>query len=347
MDIVLDRLDPSVPDPVESRRRAAGRFVRIVYGTFIFGLLSAVILYFGAPLVFLGGPGTVSAPRHEVSLPYVVQVVQTRVRPGGKVEAGDEIAQVRSPQHDEIIASYMRGLADLAGREAELRIRARVARDSLAAARSYLQLTDEAVKRLEAAPEATNVSTLYQLEVLSARAQALKTVVTQEAEAAEAAIQIESLSEVRERFQEHLDRTDAEFAGGRVVAPISGIVARNVPRIGQSLAPESAIAEIFDTTDLYVDWYIPNYRLIDPKVGNNVFVLFGNRRIPGVVDEILPLSGMPEAGAPHDQSGQIARIRFAPDVVNPALNATVRIHMHYSTIVARAAAALVDFLGLR
>ncbi|WP_457661303.1 HlyD family efflux transporter periplasmic adaptor subunit [Sinorhizobium medicae] len=241
----------------------------------------------------------------------------------------------------------MRGLADLAGREAELRIRARVARDSLAAARSYLQLTDEAVKRLEAAPEATNVSTLYQLEVLSARAQALKTVVTQEAEAAEAAIQIESLSEVRERFQEHLDRTDAEFAGGRVVAPISGIVARNVPRIGQSLAPESAIAEIFDTTDLYVDWYIPNYRLIDPKVGNNVFVLFGNRRIPGVVDEILPLSGMPEAGAPHDQSGQIARIRFAPDVVNPALNATVRIHMHYSTIVARAAAALVDFLGLR
>ncbi|MDX0426775.1 HlyD family efflux transporter periplasmic adaptor subunit [Sinorhizobium medicae] len=347
MDIGLDRLDPSVPDPVESRRRAAGRFVRIVYGTFIFGLLSAVILYFGAPLVFLGGPGTVSAPRHEVSLPYVVQVVQTRVRPGGKVEAGDEIAQVRSPQHDEIIASYMRGLADLAGREAELRIRARVARDSLAAARSYLQLTDEAVKRLEAAPEATNVSTLYQLEVLSARAQALKTVVTQEAEAAEAAIQIESLSEVRERFQEHLDRTDAEFAGGRVVAPISGIVARNVPRIGQSLAPESAIAEIFDTTDLYVDWYIPNYRLIDPKVGNNVFVLFGNRRIPGVVDEILPLSGMPEAGAPHDQSGQIARIRFAPDVVNPALNATVRIHMHYSTIVARAAAALVDFLGLR
>ncbi|WP_024312015.1 HlyD family efflux transporter periplasmic adaptor subunit [Sinorhizobium medicae] len=347
MDIGLDRLDPSVPDPVESRRRAAGRFVRIVYGTFIFGLLSAVILYFGAPLVFLGGPGTVSAPRHEVSLPYVVQVVQTRVRPGGKVEAGDEIAQVRSPQHDEIIASYMRGLADLAGREAELRIRARVARDSLAAARSYLQLTDEAVKRLEAAPEATNVSTLYQLEVLSARAQALKTVVTQEAEAAEAAIQIESLSEVRERFQEHLDRTDAEFAGGRVVAPISGIVARNVPRIGQSLAPESAIAEIFDTTDLYVDWYIPNYRLIDPKVGNNVFVLFGNRRIPAVVDEILPLSGMPEAGAPHDQSGQIARIRFAPDVVNPALNATVRIHMHYSTIVARAAAALVDFLGLR
>lgn len=347
MDIGLDRLDPSVPDPVESRRRAAGRFVRIVYGTFIFGLLSAVILYFGAPLVFLGGPGTVSAPRHEVSLPYVVASCPNPCQAGGKVEAGDEIAQVRSPQHDEIIASYMRGLADLAGREAELRIRARVARDSLAAARSYLQLTDEAVKRLEAAPEATNVSTLYQLEVLSARAQALKTVVTQEAEAAEAAIQIESLSEVRERFQEHLDRTDAEFAGGRVVAPISGIVARNVPRIGQSLAPESAIAEIFDTTDLYVDWYIPNYRLIDPKVGNNVFVLFGNRRIPGVVDEILPLSGMPEAGAPHDQSGQIARIRFAPDVVNPALNATVRIHMHYSTIVARAAAALVDFLGLR
>ena len=29
MNVTINRLDPNVPDPVESRRRAAGRFVRI------------------------------------------------------------------------------------------------------------------------------------------------------------------------------------------------------------------------------------------------------------------------------------------------------------------------------
>jgi hypothetical protein len=31
----------------------------------------------------------------------------------------------------------------------------------------------------------------------------------------------------------------------------------------------------------------------------------------------------------------------------PALNSTVQIHMHYTSFAARAAAALVDLLGLR
>src|SRR6516165_2630465 len=70
MDVKISRLDPNVPDPVESRRRAAGRFVRIAYATVVFGVLGFFIIYFGAPFVFLSGPGTVTAPRHVVSLPY-------------------------------------------------------------------------------------------------------------------------------------------------------------------------------------------------------------------------------------------------------------------------------------
>ena len=34
MNVTINRLDPNVPDPVESRRRAAGRFVRFAYATF-------------------------------------------------------------------------------------------------------------------------------------------------------------------------------------------------------------------------------------------------------------------------------------------------------------------------
>ena len=131
MNVMLNRLDPHVPDPVESRRRAAGRFVRIAYATVVFGVLAFFVIYFGRPIVYLGGPGVVSSPRFVVSLPYVVQVSHISAKPGTTVEAGEEIGQVRSPQHDGVVATYMQALADIVGRRAELRIKARVAQDSL------------------------------------------------------------------------------------------------------------------------------------------------------------------------------------------------------------------------
>ena len=63
-------------------------------------------------------------------------------------------------------------------------------------------------------------------------------------------------------------------------APIAGIVSTGLAHAGQSLVAGTPIAEILDPTDIFVDWYVPNVRLIDPMVGNEVSVLFGNRRIP-------------------------------------------------------------------
>src|SRR6478609_10684393 len=114
MNLIMNRLDPNVPDPVESRRRAAGRFVRFAYATSVFGVLAFFVIYFGRPFLYLGGPGTVSSPRHVVSLPYVVHISQMNAARGAAVTAGEVIGQVRSPQHDQIVATYMRALADIA-----------------------------------------------------------------------------------------------------------------------------------------------------------------------------------------------------------------------------------------
>src|SRR5258707_10518327 len=147
MNIMISRLDPNVPDPVESRRRAAGRFVRIAYAAIVRGVLALFIIYFGAPFVYLGGPGTVSSPRYVVSLPYTVQVSHMNLVPGTTVKAGDEIAEVVSPEQDSIVATYMRALADISGRTAELRIKARVAQESLEAVRSYMRVTGGTYRR--------------------------------------------------------------------------------------------------------------------------------------------------------------------------------------------------------
>jgi len=347
MDVKINRLDPNVPDPVESRRRAAGRFVRIAYATIVFGVLGFFVIYFGAPFVYLGGPGTVSAPRHVVSLPYTVQVTHINLEPGATLKAGEDIAEVVSPEQDSIVATYMQALADVAGRTAELRIKARVAQESLEASRSYQLVTQEAVERLGALSAAT---VTFRMEVAREYASARKAVVSQEAEVAESAIQLASLDEFIKQLRGRLDEVERHFGRGKVFAPIAGIVSTGLAHVGQSLTAGTPIAEILDPTDIFVDWYIPNERLIDPKVGNEVLVVFGNRRIPAKIAQILPVSGV-YAGTQQLLTGnrpatQIARIRFDADALPPPLNSTVDVRMHYSDFSARVANVLVHLFGL-
>src|SRR5690349_21733380 len=142
MNIQLRRLDPHVPDPVESRRSSSGRIVRFVYALGVTLVIGFFVFRFSTPLVFLSGPGIVSAPREIVSLPYIVQVLRVDVTPGAKIQAGTPIASVRSPQVDETLSNFTRALADVTSREAELRVKARLARDSLESARARLRIAD-------------------------------------------------------------------------------------------------------------------------------------------------------------------------------------------------------------
>ena len=57
--------------------------------------------------------------------------------------------------------------------------------------------------------------------MLRERAAARKAVVTHEAEADEATIQIASLNEIYQEVRENLEEVERNFAGGRVFAPIA------------------------------------------------------------------------------------------------------------------------------
>jgi len=148
-----------------------------------------------------------------------------------------------------------------------------------------------------------------------------------------------------------LEEVERNFAGGRILAPVSGIVSTNLATLGQSLVAGTPIAEILDPTDIYVDWHIPNARLIEPEVGNEVLVVFGNRRIPGTIAQILPVSEVYAANqqlfARDRPATQIARIRFGSAVVPPPLNSTVYVQMFYADVTYRLATALVRLLGLQ
>jgi multidrug resistance efflux pump len=207
-------------------------------------------------------------------------------------------------------------------------------------------VTEEAAERVDAMATAT---VTFRMEVLRERASARKAVVSQEAEVAESAVQLASLDRFIEQLRSRLGEVEAHFAHGRVFAPIAGIVSTGLALVGQSLVAGTPIAKILDPTDIFVDWYIPNERLMNPQVGHEVLVLFGNRRIPGKIAQILPVSGV-FAGAQQvltrdRPATQIARIRFDPDASPPPLNSTVYVHMHYTGLSARVADWLIRVFG--
>jgi len=78
-------------------------------------------------------------------------------------------------------------------------------------------------------------------------------------------------------------------------------------------------------------------------------VVFGNRRIPGKIAQILPVSGVytgTQQVLTRDRPAtQIARSRFDLGT-SPPLNSTVDIRMHYTEFSARVADLLIRILGL-
>jgi hypothetical protein len=110
------------------------------------------------------------------------------------------------------------------------------------------------------------------------------------------------------------------------------------------------VAEVMDSTHIFVDWYIPNARFADPQVGGSVYVLFGNLRFRGTISEVLPLSdiyaGTQVSAVRERASTQIARVRFSPGTAPPPLNSAVYVHMIYSDLLDRAAGVFLRLFGL-
>src|SRR3954469_19579738 len=146
----------------------------------------------------------------------------------------------------------------MGSRRAEIPIKTRVAQESLETARAYREFTEGAADRLEASSVA---SLAFRIEIFRERVQARKAAVSQEAEIAEAITQLADLDEFNQQLRERLDQVERGFAGGRVVAPVAGILSTNLAYAGQSLLAGTPVAEILDPTDVFVDWYISNERL--------------------------------------------------------------------------------------
>jgi multidrug resistance efflux pump len=328
------RLDPEVPDPVENRRASSGRTVRLVYllGLLVFaGFLAWHYLRF---MVFLEGSGTITAKQFLISAPYTVHVDTIEVIAGSRVKKGAVIANVTSFDFEQYRSELLRSIAEMTAREAELQIRLTIAKASLAPSAQRLQIALEVTKRFEAWSRGSE-SSQYRIDIFRELSNAMEFHVHAEAEASEVSIQMQRLADKRQLLEVRLSKAEGYYNGGVIVSPIDGVVAFDIAKEGSTVLVGQTIGSVYDNSAIYIDWEMPLRRLVEPDVGDAVFITSGYSVIEGSISNIYPIST--NLGADRRDffstttQGQTARVKnHGFDKLLP-IDSQVIVRMNYTT----------------
>lgn len=324
------RNDLPLTNPVFSRRRIAGRTVRLTYAILMLGFAAMLGWFFLQPLVYISGTGNVTAPKYVVSSPYLSRIEKVFVAPGQRVDDGAVVASITSPQAEEFQANMFSSLARVVEAEVEINIELAVATSSLDESAAREENLHESVAKMEQNPGAANAR--YRMDLLREHSESHITLERFRAQIAASEIQVKELAKQRTRMEEHLNQFLASFNKGQATAPSSGLVSQRLAYPGQTIPAGDPIAEIYNTQDTYIEWIIPARALRHPEKGAPVYVLHGNSLMRGQVEDVLPVSAFGEStGNIFDRVniGQILTVRLNDRMDYPPIEAHVDVRYNY------------------
>lgn len=285
----VHRPSPELPDPVENRRASSGKAVRLVYLLGLFGFVAVLSWHFLRFMLFLEGSGTITAKKFFLSVPYSVHIESVEVVAGSRVKRDDVIATVSSFEVQQYQSALLTSISDLLSKESELQIRASIAKDLLLPAALRLEIAKETTARFQKWADGKE-STHYRIDIFRELSNATEFSTHAQVEAAEVAKQLLRQRANRLELERRLADSERQFNEGRIVAPIDGVVGFGIAEIGQSVPLGQSIASVYDTSEIYIDWEMPLRRLVEPKIGDKVFITTGYSVMEGSVDVIYPIS---------------------------------------------------------
>ena len=333
---IINRLNEELPDPIESRKLSVAKLIRIFYATGLFLIFGYFVYNFGQPLVFLEGTGIVSAPRYNVSVPYITHIEHMNVISGIEVTKGDEIAIVSSPEINRDISNLLSEISTRIDQITSLKIRYSTAAGSIKSAESRSNLANRSLDRFNTLQK--KMFTIFEHEQLTREASQAN-ISLEEIKAAQLVANnaiLELLSRKNE-MESLLSRIKAEFNNGVVNASISGVVSSHISHDGDTIVAGGTIAEILDAKRTFIDWYIPNFRVYNPKVNDPVFIIFGSNYLRGYISEILPISSIIQNDRQSifkdPESRQIARVSIENKDITLPLGSNVSVRMNYIGVI--------------
>ncbi|MEX0375290.1 HlyD family secretion protein [Spiribacter pallidus] len=313
-------------DHNDQRYQTSGRFARTIYSLMVLAVIGYALYFFGRPYLVLEGPGVVTAPVRDVSVPFVADVRLVHVRPGQRVYPGALLVTLNRAGRGEALRDIDAAIADRAQDIDAVRRELMVARRMEPTLRRRMEELRDALARTDRTPGAVDLLTRagLQREYSDARARLEEN----RAQRRNLPDLLAQLMEDRSRLQIRRAEVATQWQNRRVLARQSGTIGAGVISEGDSITPGEVMVRLLDQDRRYVRWELPQTLLRLPRLGEDVVIEAANVRVPGQVDRILTLSD--SVANDSADRGRVVHVELdAADAERLALESSVTVRMGY------------------
>lgn len=304
---------PRSDNLINEKRAAPNSAGRIVYlgALAIFGLI--VLNYLFGDLFFLRADGLVLKDETVIAPTYVARVQAVYVKEGQPVEKGQTVLNLQSFEMLERLADLSARRARLAADSVDFRIRSETVAALLPLAKKREDEAARVVSKFDQLAESGLTTAAGYDTALTANFNAQQDHVRLTSQLKTLAKELSTLQDARNVAETALDRLQENYADGVVIAPIDGSIGASIPAIGNVYRPGEPILSVY-SGESYVLAYMPRRYLFSMEVGQKVTVSDGRASVPGVLDELLPVTRalakeFQNTFKPTDRS-QLAKIRL-------------------------------------
>lgn len=239
--------------------------------------------------LILRADGLVTTDRSIAGATYAGRVSKVFVREGQHVVAGDVVVELESADMLRDIAQASAQNAELAVREAQLRVRAVTLGALLPMAERHARESAVVVGKLDRMTANGLVSSQRFDQALSTEYDAASRLAGLRAEAALFANEMPLIARARERAGETLRQLDAFYNSGMIRATRDGTAGTRVPVLGQVVKFGDDLLQIHgDEASLLA--YLPDTYLFALMPGDRVELIGGSARVEGIVEALLAVT---------------------------------------------------------
>lgn len=273
-------------DALDNQRRGAGKKLgrRIYFGLLVALGLSLVYFFVGARFVLVAD-GLVMRQRYLVAAEYDSRLMESYIRPGDTIRAGQMLMRLDSRDIANKLSDYNTKRSELQNQLEEIEA-------LLAQSNKLLPLAEEQARR--ASDYAERVDGLFNkgFTTLLTRNQAAdislskrRDVAALEGEKQSAEKRLKTVSLTISELQSVIDDTKKVFDEGYIYAPVAGVVGPVIPATGQVNQKGEPILEIL-SGQAYILAFFPTNRLYSLSAGDTVTISNGLRTARGRIENV-------------------------------------------------------------
>lgn len=296
--------------------------IRWLYLTAVLTLAIWLGNFFVGDRIFFRSEGLVLGDPAVVAAEFPVTVRDILVREGESIDAGKVVAIVSSQTVAETIAKLSADVAARSVRLSELQIRSEVVEAMIPLAENREKFAINARKQLETLVERHFLGINQHAAALENEFRGVQDLKSLKSEKRVIESQLSKVGSALAEAQTAISDLRRIYDGGRLAAPITGVVTRLAVDKGSVVRAGEPIIEL-NGKHRYVLAYLPTGSLYDVKKGDKVIIKTGLHSVREIIVRVEPFAAalpreFQRAFTPVERQ-QVIRIEFLPGEAPPPL----------------------------